>query len=356
MLNGSEDVAEQPAFSHSRDHSRLGSEDDDTSGEIEEEDEPHHDGSIAKERAALEANRHFVEAGPAWKSKLPPFRVLVHTPEKRTNAITGSYTIYHVTALFYPERAPDDTSPPAPPTRITVHRRFSHFVFLHTALSRRLPGIALPPLPEKQYAGRFSQEFVEARRGDLERYLSRVVRHPVARYAEAVTFFLSCDNEQEWRRQVPEHLNLPPAGPAFYARVFHPAFNVDAEEARQAVERFDVHTRAVKRGVQGLRGVWGKWRGARAEMAVAGRMMAYAVYSMISARPMVKSGPDQQLQARQLVVEEDSDEEDEDAATKGKKGGVNSLGAWCWREECEGRKIHSIQASSMLISAKSACD
>ena len=33
------------------------------------------------------------------------------------------------------------------------------------------------------------------RRGDLERYLSRVVRHPVARYAEVISFFLTCENE-----------------------------------------------------------------------------------------------------------------------------------------------------------------
>lgn len=79
--------------------------------------------------------------------------------------------------------------------RITVHRRFSHFVVLHTALTRRLPGIALPPLPEKQYAGRFNSDFVEARRGDLERYLSRIVRHPIARYAEVLTFFLGCESD-----------------------------------------------------------------------------------------------------------------------------------------------------------------
>jgi len=63
------------------------------------------------------------------------------------------------------------------PTHLTVFRRYSHFVALHTVLARRLPGITLPPLPEKHYAGRFNDDFVEARRGDLERYLARVVRH-----------------------------------------------------------------------------------------------------------------------------------------------------------------------------------
>jgi sorting nexin-9/18/33 len=103
-----------------------------------------------------------------------------------------------VTSIFQTEPDADKPTaglPQSSPTRITVHRRFSHFAFLHTALTRKLPGIALPPLPAKQYAGRFQGEFVEARRGDLERWLERVVRHPVARYSEVLTFFLGCESD-----------------------------------------------------------------------------------------------------------------------------------------------------------------
>lgn len=159
-----------------------------------------------------EADRHFVDVGPAWKEKLPPFQVLVHSPSKRASVLSGAFTIYSVTSLFHPPsiQESDESNPnemdasnldanyapaAASQTRITVHRRFSHFVILHTALTRRLPGIALPPLPEKQYAGRFSEDFVEARRGDLERYIGRIVRHPIARYAEVVTFFLGCESD-----------------------------------------------------------------------------------------------------------------------------------------------------------------
>jgi sorting nexin-9/18/33 len=194
-----------------------------------------------------EADRHFVEvtfslliyarenstacfpktpqAPPAWRSKTPPFRILVHSPSKRTSTLSGSYTIYAVTSLFLVDpntpshsRFPTSSSvatdigsrshTPTPDangvdcpagelvqTHVTVYRRFSQFVFLHAALTRRLPGIVIPPLPEKQYAGRFSEDFVEARRGDLERWISRIARHPVARYSEVLVFFLSCDNE-----------------------------------------------------------------------------------------------------------------------------------------------------------------
>lgn len=62
---------------------------------------------------------------------------------------------------------------------------------------------------------------------------------------------------------IPQHLALPPAGPAFYTQVFHPAFNLDAEDAEDAVDRFDQHTRAVGKGVQGLRNIFGRVREAR---------------------------------------------------------------------------------------------
>ena len=151
-----------------------------------------------------EADKHFVDAGPSWRQKVPPFQVLVHSPSKRTSTLSGAYTVYSVSSIFClqtPEVSETESANFANPSspnasRITVHRRFSHFVVLHTALTRRLPGIALPPLPEKQYAGRFNDDFVEARRVDLERYIAMIVRHPIARYAEILTFFLSCESEQ----------------------------------------------------------------------------------------------------------------------------------------------------------------
>jgi len=248
-----------------------------------------------------EADRHLVDvghAGPRWHAKTPPFSVLVHSPSKRTSGITGAYTMYSVTSLFPAPLIqpvadwvqvddPDDVHPPSPNPngetrmRITVQRRFSQFVMLHTALSRRLPGIVLPPLPEKQYAGRFSEDFVEARRGDLERYLNKIVRHPVVRYAEVLTFFLGCESDsvssflvlkpfrnltfcfQEWSRLFPQHLSAPAAGPMFYARVYHPAFNVDKEDAEETIIAFQNHARAVGVGVQGLRSSFAKVREAR---------------------------------------------------------------------------------------------
>ncbi|THU93534.1 hypothetical protein K435DRAFT_725354 [Dendrothele bispora CBS 962.96] len=336
-------------------HEKLSSIASDEAGEEAEEEaekaseEPEGSGSGAEDlgKDLAESDKHFVDAGHAWKSKLPPFRVLVHSPSKRTSVLTGAYTVYNVTSLFEapvpPDYDPETSGPPPSPTRLTVQRRYSHFVLMHTALTRRLPGIALPPLPEKQYAGRFNQDFVEARRGDLERYIDRVVRHPVARYAEVVTWFLGCESESEWKRLAPYYLAQPPAGPSFYAHVFHPAFNLDLEDAEEAVERFAVHTKALGRGVQGLRSVFGKIREARVEMSKAERLLSYSLFSLITSKPLASSGGGQVSG----IAEEDDDDEDQypnnvNGTVKGYspnkhkgKGMMNRDGAWCWREGCE---------------------
>ncbi|KAG8736966.1 hypothetical protein FRC10_008679 [Ceratobasidium sp. 414] len=267
------------------------------------------DGSDLEASRITEADLHYVETGPAWRQKSPPFRVLVHSPSK-CSAVTGAYTLYSVTSLFQPDDEPPPITSSVPYlrpelspslTRITVQRRFSHFAFLHTALSRKLPGIVLPPLPAKQYAGRFQGEFVEARRNDLERWLARVVRHPVARYSE------------EWKRLLPQHLNTMPAGPVFYAHVFHPEFNLDADDCLEAVNRFEGHVRQVDARVDGLRTVMGQFREARNSMSNAQRTLSLAFLSLIT-------------ENRQT-----HDEEHEQSAP----GYLNDDSAWCWHDGCE---------------------
>ncbi|KAG8960054.1 hypothetical protein FRC05_007128 [Tulasnella sp. 425] len=216
---------------------------------------------------------------------------------------------------------------------VTVHRRFSHFVFLPTALSRRLPGIALPPLPDKQYTGRFNDEFVEARRGDLEKWLSRVVRYPLAWNSEVVVFFLSCDNETEWRRNLPRFLAPPPSlGPAFCAHVYHQDFNFDSEEAEETVDRFENHPVGVGRGVQGVRGVFGRLREAHVGMSIATRALSYSLLSLITSTPAESStlSPTSPTVSYPWETEDDGNDEG-----SGKKGLTNDEGAWCWRDDCE---------------------
>ncbi|KAL5480860.1 hypothetical protein ACEPAI_9800 [Sanghuangporus weigelae] len=342
--------------------------------------------SHAREPTAipLEASpdAHYIdvgESGPTWRSKIPAFEVRVHSPEKRYPVAglssivggaggggeAGAYVVYSITSIFdspscdseKEDEDDDDLTTDISPQAysITVLRRFSHFVLLHSALSSLLPGLALPPLPQKQYAGRLNADFVDARRGALQRYLRMLVRHPVVRYVEPLRFFLGCEDEVEWRRQLPTILRLSntlpssssiPAHtqtpPSFYASVYYPPFQIDLEDALDVSERFTNHTHAVAQGVQHMRGMFMRGvRQARVDMANAERTLGYEVLGLISGRPV--NGSDSADEE-----EEEEEEEEEDASVspirspngrtkqncKQKKGLQNAEGAWCWREEC----------------------
>lgn len=103
--------------------------------------------------------------------------------------------------------------------------------------------------------------------------------------------------------------------------MYHPAFNLDADEAAEAVERFVSHTRAVGKGVQTLRSIFGKIREARIDMSKSERLLSYSLLSLITARPLASASP-------ALGIDEEED-------TSKVKGHVNEDGAWCWREGCE---------------------
>ncbi|KAM0753244.1 hypothetical protein T439DRAFT_323887 [Meredithblackwellia eburnea MCA 4105] len=65
----------------------------------------------------------------------------------------------------------------------TARRRFQDFHFLRENLQKDFPAAVVPPLPDKhrmEYltGDRFSTEFIERRRMDLQRFLERVARHP----------------------------------------------------------------------------------------------------------------------------------------------------------------------------------
>ncbi|ORY88059.1 Phox homologous domain-containing protein [Leucosporidium creatinivorum] len=95
----------------------------------------------------------------------------------------GEYTSYQLTTLFAPSSSSEEESDP-----ITISRRYSTFLTLHSSLTSRYPLLAIPSLPRAAGGwgtkSRFEPEFVERRRRDLERWLNRVGRSPVLRGAE----------------------------------------------------------------------------------------------------------------------------------------------------------------------------
>lgn len=261
--------------------------------------------SQLESQVEMDSNCHFVEAGkdgPVWKSKSPNFYVAVHDPQKRSkmNGIQ-EYTVFAVSSIFplaeeegikngktkassHSQESSEDqdddeeslnslpydpTSPSEPAGPIlTVYRRYSQFSWLSQILIKRYPALILPPLPSKQYAGRFASDFIETRRSDLELWMGRIVRHPILRYSDALLFFLSCGDELEWKKRnldflkpisvvdrdgrhsngITKSLEGPPA---FFANTFHPEFNVEIEEAENEGREMERFLRANERAVNG---------------------------------------------------------------------------------------------------------
>ena len=75
-----------------------------------------------------------------------------------------------------------------------VLRRYSDFHWLYERLQKERAGAIVPPLPDKQAVARFSPEFIEERRRQLERFLRRVSVHPELYDAPSLDTFLRADD------------------------------------------------------------------------------------------------------------------------------------------------------------------
>jgi sorting nexin-1/2 len=85
--------------------------------------------------------------------------------------------------------------------QLIVDRRYNDFVWLHERLSQQYKGIIIPPLPEKGVINRFSPEFIEHRRRELERFLRRSANHQTLQHSEHLKAFLELSDEElvQWK-------------------------------------------------------------------------------------------------------------------------------------------------------------
>jgi sorting nexin-1/2 len=110
--------------------------------------------------------------------------ITVSDPEKVGDGM-GAYIVYYITTKT--------TMPVFKSPETSVRRRFSDFLRLHNKMAEtHLPkGRIVPPAPEKSVKGmttvKFSKSedgnamFLERRQAALQRYLSRIAKHPVLR-------------------------------------------------------------------------------------------------------------------------------------------------------------------------------
>ncbi|TGZ62468.1 hypothetical protein CRM22_007427 [Opisthorchis felineus] len=128
--------------------------------------------------------RNGVKARDEVPEKPKIFNVRVTDPVKVGDGM-GAYIVYHVIFNGYDQ--------PFKGTSFHVTRRFSDFLGLYVKIYNRhhSTGIIIPPAPDKNVLGStkikmskdisLENEFVERRRVALERFLHRLLNHPVLR-------------------------------------------------------------------------------------------------------------------------------------------------------------------------------
>lgn len=181
-----------------------------------------------------EEDRLHIDVGsvPAWREIDTAFDVLVHSARVRADSVTiYTVTTYHV-----------DQNPHS------VERRYSHWIPLDAVLRRQFSGLGLPELPPKRMPLLRTSGFNDSRQRDLQRYLSRITRHPVVRNQPVVRAFLELD-EEKYAASIPELVRQAGLSSAMFSRVFHDdLFGDDLDAAEAEVSAFREFAGRVERG------------------------------------------------------------------------------------------------------------
>ncbi|KAJ1991872.1 intercellular trafficking and secretion [Dimargaris cristalligena] len=128
-----------------------------------------------------------------------PYEIHVSDPRKESDGTAQAHISYLVSSL---KKIPGSDHR----SKTTLRRRYQDFVWLHSNLSKDYPACALPPLPGKyrmEYitGDRFSDDFVQKRRSCLERFLTRLARHPLLRTSHYFVVFLEA---RDWSSEYEE--------------------------------------------------------------------------------------------------------------------------------------------------------
>lgn len=127
------------------------------------------------------------ELGIIWKPNLSPYTCAVTKHGKETK-MKGfkTYISYDITPST---------------SNIVARRRYKHFDWLMQRLEEKFIVTPLPPLPEKQIAGRFQEDFVEHRRNLLQLWVNYITRHPVLSQCDVWWHFMTCstDDMKGWK-------------------------------------------------------------------------------------------------------------------------------------------------------------
>ena len=170
--------------------------------------------SLANSTSATIGHGHYVididSSGSKWRSNVPSYRVLVHTPQRCFKDIHSMFIIpklytpkdeyvsYKISTWFPAQNGNKRD------INVTVERRYNDFAFLNSYIHSCFPASTLATLsdylpPKEALTYKFNLEHVEKRRRKLQLYLDQIVRHPLLRSHEVIMAFLSSGGtESEW--------------------------------------------------------------------------------------------------------------------------------------------------------------
>ncbi|KAJ6226315.1 sorting nexin [Anaeramoeba flamelloides] len=118
-----------------------------------------------------------------WKENSVPFLVIIDDPKKESKfKSTKKFTTYAVSHR-----------------NVIVRRRFKHFVWFRNRLCERYESLLIPHLPKKEVLKRFREEFILKRLWGLEKFVNRVIAHPILRNSSIVIHFLNNPLKGNWK-------------------------------------------------------------------------------------------------------------------------------------------------------------
>ncbi|CAI2352395.1 unnamed protein product [Caenorhabditis sp. 36 PRJEB53466] len=171
-----------------------------------------------------------------WKPIQQYYHCIVDKPKKESK-LKGlkSFIAYSITSSL---------------TNIQVSRRYKHFDWLHEQLSAKYVLIPIPPLPEKQVAGRYEEDLIDHRKHILQLWVNKICRHPVLSKSEVWLHFISCTDEKDWKTGKRRAEKDEYIGGSFLNCITVPQQQLDPNNIDLQVERFQ---RSVKTSEEAMR-------------------------------------------------------------------------------------------------------
>lgn len=165
-----------------------------------------------------------VMAGPKWDtSKVSPLTISVsysNTDKQNEAKVFANYNVKTKELSSH------------------VIRNYKHFLVMYDRFAEYFPCISVPPLPVKQIASSSDLAALETRRRQLEKFLTRVAKHPLLSATKVFYEFLTVNDEKIGKQQVKVTKTAKKIfqAPIYYV-VQYPAYNIPVNQL-SSIEKF----------------------------------------------------------------------------------------------------------------------